>query len=176
MSGEEQAVGEPTRPPSHAKLAPLHWGLRLAVLVIGGVLLVIGIAGLVLPGIQGVLTIVLGLAVLSLASGFRGVATGSGDGVAHFAHLGGFLGGYLYLKWMAWRSPARQFQKKAKAPLERSRPAGSSDVKKWAEIRSEDLHPVNREEHDRILEKIETSGVSSLSPSERAFLDRFSPG
>ena len=120
--------------------------------------------------------LVIGFTVLSLASGFRGVASGAGDGVAHFAHLGGFLGGYLYMRWMEWRSPARQFQNKAKAPLERKRSAGSKDLKRWSEIRSEDLHPVNREEHERILEKITTSGVSSLSPSERAFLDRFSPG
>lgn len=120
--------------------------------------------------------LVLGLTVISVAAGFREVTTGVRDGVAHFAHLGGFLGGYLYLKWMEWRSPARAFQKKAKTPLERKRSAGSGDLKKWAEIRSEDLHPVNREEHDRILEKIKTSGVSSLSASERAFLDRFSPG
>ncbi len=55
---------------SRKRLPPLHWGLRLVVLVIGGVLLVIGIAGLVLPGIQGILTIALGLAVVSLASDF----------------------------------------------------------------------------------------------------------
>lgn len=52
------------------RLAPLHWGVRLAVLVIGGLLTVVGIAGLVLPGIQGILTIVLGLAIMSLASDF----------------------------------------------------------------------------------------------------------
>ena len=120
--------------------------------------------------------LVIGFTVLSLASGFRGVATGAGDGVAHFAHLGGFLGGYLYLKWMEWRSPARQFRKQAKAPLERSRPAGSGDLKRWAGIRPDDLHPVNREEHERIVEKIQTSGIASLSASERAFLDRFSSG
>ena len=52
------------------RLAPLHWGVRLVVLFIGGLLIVVGIAGLVLPGIQGILTIVLGLAVVSLASDF----------------------------------------------------------------------------------------------------------
>lgn len=118
--------------------------------------------------------LVIGFTVLSLASGFRGVATGAGDGVAHFAHLGGFLGGYLYLKWMEWRSPARQFKRKAKAPLEGNRRVGAADLKRWARIRAEDLHPVNREELDRILGKIDASGVSSLSASDRAFLDRFS--
>jgi membrane associated rhomboid family serine protease len=37
-------------------------------------------------------------------------AIGQGDGIAHFAHLGGFLGGYLYLKWIQLRSPARSFR------------------------------------------------------------------
>lgn len=54
----------------YTDLEPLHWGVRLAVLLIGGVLTVVGIAGLVLPGIQGILTILLGLAVTSLASEF----------------------------------------------------------------------------------------------------------
>ncbi len=53
-----------------AELRPLHWGVRLAVLIVGGLLILIGIAGLVLPGIQGIVTIVLGLAVTSLASEF----------------------------------------------------------------------------------------------------------
>jgi uncharacterized membrane protein YbaN (DUF454 family) len=38
------------------------------VLIVGGLLLAVGVAGLALPGIQGILTIVLALAVLSLAS------------------------------------------------------------------------------------------------------------
>ena len=64
-------VANATQPPAKArqpKLAPLHWGVRLAVLLAGGLLTVVGVAGLVLPGIQGLLTIVLGLAVISLAS------------------------------------------------------------------------------------------------------------
>ena len=62
-----------TTPPDEdrpAELRPLHWGVRLAVLIVGGLLVLVGIAGLVLPGIQGILTIVLGLAVTSLASEF----------------------------------------------------------------------------------------------------------
>jgi hypothetical protein len=37
------------------------------------------------------------------------------------------------------------------------------------------MHPVNREELDRVMAKIENDGVDSLSPDEREFLDRFSP-
>ena len=53
---------------SRHRLAPLPIGARLLVLFVGGLLILIGIAGLVLPGIQGILTIVLGAAILSLAS------------------------------------------------------------------------------------------------------------
>jgi hypothetical protein len=36
------------------------------------------------------------------------------------------------------------------------------------------LHEVNRAEYDRIMAKIKASGVDSLEPDERSFLDRFS--
>jgi len=44
--------------------------------------------------------LVIGLAALSLFSGFSGAASG----VAHFAHLGGFLGGWGYLRLRDRRS------------------------------------------------------------------------
>jgi uncharacterized membrane protein YbaN (DUF454 family) len=47
---------------------PLPWPARLVLLVVGWLLVLVGIAGLVLPGIQGIATILAGLAVLSLAS------------------------------------------------------------------------------------------------------------
>ena len=42
--------------------------VRAALLALGGILLAVGVAGLVLPGIQGLLTIATGLVVVSLAS------------------------------------------------------------------------------------------------------------
>lgn len=109
------------------------------------------------------------LTVFSLAAGF----SGSRDGVAHFAHLGGFLGGLLYLKWLDWRSPARKFKKQAQvysAPVKDQ----TSAVDRWRKIPREEIHPVNREELDRLLDKISAHGVSSLTPDERGFLERFS--
>jgi len=47
---------------------PLPFWLRVVVLLVGWVVLLVGVAGLVLPGIQGVLTILLGAAILSVAS------------------------------------------------------------------------------------------------------------
>jgi membrane associated rhomboid family serine protease len=106
---------------------------------------------------------------LSLFGGFSG-----GGSIAHFAHLGGFAGGFLYLKWMESRSPAKKFKQKASAAV-RNPVSERSDLKRWETIPRDELHPVNRDELDRVLEKIKAGGVGSLTPDERAFLDRFTP-
>jgi len=123
----------------------------------------------VLPVQAGVLVVI--MAVASLFFGF----TGAQAGIAHFAHLGGFAGGWLFLKWIEARSPARRFKKKVEASARRPSGGSSADLKRWKRIRREEMHPVNREELDRVLEKIDENGVGSLTPDERAFLDRFSP-
>ena len=100
---------------------------------------------------------------------FGGFGVGGG-GIAHFAHLGGFLGGYLYLRWVGWSSPAARFQRRSAAP-----PVRSGDRERWARIRPEDLHPVNRAELERVLAKLGAQGPTSLTDEERAFLNRFVP-
>ncbi len=55
-------------PEADPALSPLSTLSRLLLLVAGWLLILIGIAGLILPGIQGIVTIVAGAAVLSLAS------------------------------------------------------------------------------------------------------------
>jgi membrane associated rhomboid family serine protease len=119
----------------------------------------------VLP-IESRLFVVL-LTVLSLWSGF----TGAQQGIAHFAHLGGFVGGWLYLTWMDRHSPAIAFRKAAlgTTPRPSARPG---DLARWERIPRERLHEVNRAEVDRVLEKAQAEGPSSLSAEERAFLDR----
>lgn len=47
---------------------PLSLWLRILLIAVGWLLVLIGIAGLVLPGIQGIATILIGAAVLSLVS------------------------------------------------------------------------------------------------------------
>jgi len=106
------------------------------------------------------------LAAFSLFSAFGGRM----DGVAHFAHLGGFAGGWAYLKWVESRSPARQWKKKVQPPQQKP---GAADLERWHAIDRDAIHPVNREELDRLLQKIAESGVASLTHDERAFLDRF---
>jgi membrane associated rhomboid family serine protease len=108
------------------------------------------------------------MTALSLFGGFGAMQ----GGVAHFAHLGGFVGGYFYIKWTEHNSPAKKFKRKLEAPA-RSPGGEKSDLKRWESIRRDEMHPVNRDELDRVIEKISTSGIGSLTPDERAFLDRF---
>jgi membrane associated rhomboid family serine protease len=96
-----------------------------------------------------------------------------GGGIAHFAHLGGYVGAFLYLKVMEARSPARQFKRKAGVETKRVFATDGSDMRRWGAIPLDGLHPINRHEVDRLLSKAKSSGVSSLTPEERATLDRF---
>lgn len=96
---------------------------------------------------------------------------GIGTGVAHFAHLGGFLGAFLYLLWMERSAGARKFRKVATAPP----PAKDAVLGNWRNVNRAGIHAVNKEEVDRILDKISASGLASLTPQERLFLSNFVP-
>jgi hypothetical protein len=45
----------------------------------------------------------------------------------------------------------------------------------WRKVDTKSIHAVNRDEVDRILDKINASGIGSLSPQERQFLSNFVP-
>jgi len=114
--------------------------------------------------------LVVGLTVLSLVSGFGG----AGDGIAHFAHLGGFLGAFIYLRVLDRTTGARRFRAQAVAAPRPALETGASAMARWSRISREGLHPVNLEELDRILAKIQQEGVGRLTADERDFLERFS--
>jgi hypothetical protein len=114
--------------------------------------------------------LVVGMTILSLVSGFGG----AGDGVAHFAHLGGFFGAWLYLKVLDRTSGARRFQARAVAAAPPSVASASSAVARWSRIQREGLHPVNLEELDRVIAKLQREGVGRLTDGEKEFLERFS--
>ena len=120
----------------------------------------------ILP-IEAWLLVVL-LTIISLTSG----VTGAQAGIAHFAHLGGFLGGWIYLAWIDRHSPARAFKSAALGPKPRSPPT-PGDLQRWSQIPRDQLHEVNRDEVTRVLAKAEGQGPASLTAEERAFLDRF---
>ncbi len=113
-----------------------------------------------------------------LLSVYNGMA-GTPDGVAHFAHLGGAAAGFAYIKWSEWRrgSAKRDFQKKMRKD---SSPGGvvgdRMAMARWKGISVEGLHELNREEVERLLAKVASSGAGSLTGSEREFLDRMAAG
>jgi len=98
-------------------------------------------------------------------------AGGMGErGVAHLAHLGGFAAGWIYLKLVERSLPAMAFRAKA---VPTATGVSSDDLTRWRGVSTTEMHPVNREEYQRVLAKIEAEGLASLSGEERAFLDRF---
>lgn len=111
------------------------------------------------------------LIVLLAAYSIFGGLTGGG-GIAHFAHLGGLAGGWAFLKIMELRSPARRFRKQASPSYGR---VTEADIARWRNIPRDSLHPINREELDRILNKMDEHGPRSLDPRERQYLEQLSP-
>ncbi len=101
------------------------------------------------------------------------------DPVAHLAHLGGVGTAFLYLKGQHWWetrderrarqthessvlvSQARRASRSGMPPSARSTKRSDSDARATAEI-------------DRVLDKINASGVESLTPAERRFLTEIS--
>jgi membrane associated rhomboid family serine protease len=103
--------------------------------------------------------------LFALWSGFGGAA----GGIAHFAHLGGYLGAFLYLRWLERKRLA--FKRKATAPP----PEAVRRVANYKAIDLASMHEVNRGEVNRILDKISAQGLGSLTPQETAFLSNFIP-
>ncbi len=85
-------------------------------------------------------------------------------GVAYIVHLGGFVGGYLYLKATSGRELAWD-------PLRRRR-AGLYDVRSNEPGWSMTTPEVSQRELDRILDKISSAGVNALSEEEMDTLRR----
>ena len=103
--------------------------------------------------------------VLALYSGIRG----STGGVADFAHLGGYAGAYLYLRWIGTARGMKAFNRKATAG------AKPGVLGNWKKVDLTSVHELNRDEVNRILDKISASGLASLTPQEKQFLSNFVP-
>jgi membrane associated rhomboid family serine protease len=103
--------------------------------------------------------------ILALNSGMRG----SQGGVADFAHLGGYAGAFLYLRWLDRHTGSGRFKRQSVAKV------ADTALANWRRVDPKSVHEVNREEVNRILDKIGRSGVGSLTPQERTFLMSFVP-
>lgn len=111
-----------------------------------------------------------------------GAAGAVGDGVAHLAHLGGLLTGFLYLKrdWRPRRgvSQAGRGRPAARAvivPREERKVASAGSVPSDGPGRGgREREGALLDEVDRILDKISAHGMASLTPEERRLLDEVS--
>lgn len=112
------------------------------------------------------------MAVLFGLMEFFASAANTSPGVARFAHLGGLLVGYVYLRWW-WvlkskaASLGRDIAEGRVAAAERTRPARPA--------RRERSYEEEMEEVDRILDKILETGEGSLTAEERDVLRRHGP-
>lgn len=109
------------------------------------------------------------LVILTTVAAIWSGLGGSRAGVADFAHLGGYAGAFLYVRWLdrARGSFRRRAVDGVKLPptLRTQRP----------KIDLTSVHALNRDEVNRLLDKISEHGIDSLTPQERMFLSNFAP-
>lgn len=111
------------------------------------------------------------LALLMVLSSLFAGFTGAQDGIAHFAHLGGLVTGWLFLR----RWERRRHRRVVQQPVRTRAPAEVLDadsLRRWEAIPRDQLHEINREELDFLLQKVKRVGATALTRDERAFLDR----
>jgi len=115
------------------------------------------------------------LFVLSVMSAFDGT---QGGGVAHFAHLGGLVTGFVYLKGTAgaggrWGGPARPARKRRLAIVPQQEEAARPSAPR-REQRAFEEDKALYDAVDRVLDKISAHGMASLTPEELKLLDEVS--
>jgi membrane associated rhomboid family serine protease len=116
------------------------------------------------------------VAFLSVVTLLSAVPSAQGSNVAHFAHLGGLVAGFLYLK-ADWR-PARKLGAIQRAATRKRRLAivprdeHEEEHNASAERRREDA--ALYDQVDAVLDKISAEGMSALTPAELALLDEVS--
>jgi len=104
---------------------------------------------------------VLFIALITLVSA---VGSGVGTRVAHLAHLGGMLTGFLIFKVPLWWQRFPRWKPGFGILSKRRRPLDSFTV-----IEGDDL----KKEVDRILDKISAKGIESLTPEEHKMMQRY---
>ena len=108
------------------------------------------------------------LAAFSLLSAFDN----SPDGVAHFAHLGGFAAGWLYLKLdFRGNAPFTKLKRMINRP-KLTVISGAPPPQQKPRPRRVDERVYD--DVDKVLDKISTQGMASLTPEERKLLDEVS--
>jgi hypothetical protein len=114
--------------------------------------------------------LVIGLVSLDLIFGLMRV----GDGVAHFAHLGGFLFGFGYLRFAPtlMHSPSRTVRHEPVRVL--AHPTARAAEGEEPPRAPRQQRGPSYDEVNRVLDKISATGLDSLTPKERELLDKMS--
>ena len=100
--------------------------------------------------------------------------TPTGGNTAHWAHFGGFAVGYVYLKFGSkLGSPMEKLQKFTSRRKLKVIP-GQAQTLKREEPRRRRAEEEVLDEVDKVLDKISTHGMASLTPEERKLLDEVS--
>lgn len=120
----------------------------------------------VLPVEARILVII--YAIMSISGGAGGMS-GRGGNTAHFAHLGGLVGAFLYLKWIDHTQGAKRFRAAVQPKIQ------DASLTNWKRVDPKNVHEVNRDELNRVLDKVGKSGLGSLTPDEKRFLMNFVP-
>ena len=147
-----------------------------------------------------VLTLVMLLVGFNLAMGLFSLIGGSGAGVAYFAHLGGFVVAWLYMRTPPGVSIEQLCQRISQIPdtedppraIPRALPRSRERVEEVDEIvakskalaakRPTAVTPVRKvasrdlkaEDVNRVLDKISAEGLDSLTSDERSILEEMS--
>jgi len=98
----------------------------------------------------------------------------SSDGIAHFAHLGGVVGGFLYMHFYerGFGNLGKAFAK-FRGPKFKVHRGGRSESKPREDsdaIEGEVFYVDENKRMDEILKKVNREGINSLNESERQFL------
>jgi membrane associated rhomboid family serine protease len=116
--------------------------------------------------------LVIGFVSLDLLAGLGRAS----DGIAHFAHLGGFLAGLGYLR-LGNALPSRTAVTVHREPVRVLAHPTAQTAEEEEEVPAQAppaRPPLPYDEVDRVLDKISATGLESLSPKERKLLDEMS--
>jgi|SRR5688572_15886741 membrane associated rhomboid family serine protease len=102
--------------------------------------------------------------------------TPTGGNTAHWAHLGGFAVGFIYLKFGDMLgSPVEKLQRFSSSRRRKLKVIpGQAQSLKREEPRRRRAEEEVLDEVDKVLDKISTHGMASLTPEERKLLDEVS--
>ena len=88
-----------------------------------------------------------------------------------FVVAGGFGLRLWYRRWRERRIAARRRVEKPNSHYSSEGVRNQEDRERWGDINVGRLHPLNRDEVQRLLDVVDDEGIEALSSKDRLFLD-----